>query len=302
MPWLVSEDEDHKADDALLLIHIPRTGGTSLSDDFEVPRRAREGRCCCGFAFRYFFYRYDLQKTANFPYKSYENLIASCSLSISILTTILLHTADWQGVDDTDPAELPITCESRGVCLLPYIFMGMALCTACISTFFFTAPMLRARWVRRIWLGLAQCCYMYNYEILTGGCYEGGLLMHLTAEECIRFGYVTRKQMARVSSMAFVRNPYQRMISLYQYSRAGPLESFETFVRRWYGVYVDMNSRGEWGKPRPRGEVSLYCHRLPATTYVFEDVEGVGPQQLVKYVIRLEDSSVRTRTAPTPLP
>ena len=50
MPWLVSEDEDHKADDALLLIHIPRTGGTSLSDDFEVPRRAREGRCCCGFA------------------------------------------------------------------------------------------------------------------------------------------------------------------------------------------------------------------------------------------------------------
>ena len=97
--------------------------------------------------------------------------------------------------------------------------------------------------------------------------------MHLTAEEIVRFGHATEETLSKVSSMAVVRNPYARMVSLYMYSRFGTLETFDTFVRRWYVVYQEYKEAGEWGKPRPKGEwrcgrlSPLHLPRLPTLAH-----------------------------------
>lgn len=51
-------------------------------------------------------------------------------------------------------------------------------------------------------------------------------MMHLTIGKLLRYGYVQPEEMDKVCSMAIVRNPYSRMVSVYMYNRYGPLESF----------------------------------------------------------------------------
>jgi len=298
MPWLVNPSdlpEGANPEEALLLVHIPRTGGTSFSDDYDIPGKAGRTRWLPNrLTLMYFFYRYNLLKNANFPVFTWENLLASCSMTVTIVTAILFNMDTYweQGPFQLDlPLQEGPYCQRLGLCLMPYICMSVSLCLATASTFLFTAPSIRSRWARGAWLVAAHSLGMECKEEISGaGC--GGLLMHLTAEEIVRFGHATEETLSKVSSMAVVRNPYARMVSLYMYSRFGTLETFDTFVRRWYVVYQEYKEAGEWGKPRPKGEWSTYCHRLPMHLYVLQDVEGQKPKQLIKYIIRLEDKSV----------
>ena len=79
-------------------------------------------------------------------------------------------------------------------------------------------------------------------------------------------------------SLAIVRNPYTRMVSIYGYNRFGANESFPTFVRRWRKLmrpYMERGEKEEWYTP---------CHLLP----MFEYTHSNG-KQLVQSVVKQEE-------------
>ena len=102
--------------------------------------------------------------------------------------------------------------------------------------------------------------------------------MHLTAPKLLGYGYITPEQMDNMCSLAIVRNPYSRMVSIYGYNRFGESESFPTFVRRWkklMGPYLDRGEKEEWYTP---------CHLLPMFEYTHH--EG---KQIVQSIVKQEE-------------
>ena len=162
----------------------------------------------------------------------------------------------------------------------PYIMWSNALFQVITSTFLFVAPVMgRNRVMRRFYafaVGKLLCAPMSSTKWITG-CNFRGWLLHLTAEKIVRYGYVERAAIERVSSFAIVRNPYSRMVSIWMYNRMGPLESFPSFVARWKQK-IDRFQRGgstdEW---------DIYCHVLPEHCYTHE-----GDRQLVQCIVKQE--------------
>ena len=79
-------------------------------------------------------------------------------------------------------------------------------------------------------------------------------------------------------SLAIVRNPYSRMVSIYGYNRFGESESFPTFVKRWKKLmkpYLEHGEKEEWYTP---------CHLLPMFEYTHH--EG---KQLVQSIVKQEE-------------
>jgi len=102
--------------------------------------------------------------------------------------------------------------------------------------------------------------------------------MHLTAPKLLGYGYVTSREMDGVCSLAIVRNPYSRMVSVYGYNRFGACESFPAFVRRWKRLmrpYAEDGEKEEWYTP---------CHLLPM--FEFTHFEG---KQLVQSIVKQEE-------------
>lgn len=323
MPWLIQEQDVSHSSEALLFVHIPRTGGTSLTSDYKVPSQSRRYLCCCQkLLITYFFYRYRLLEKSNFPMKSYENLYVVCSWIVAIVLGILFSISHRvQGL--RDHSLKPLDCVHIGACYMPYIMAGSAFITHCLSTYVFTAPSLRFDVIRRFYLWFWHLTGAYSNEVL-GGTNKNGFLMHLTTEEMLRYGYITSEQLERVSSFGIVRNPYARMVrpgprpslttpfsppggspfparllqppivattcalqvSMYMYNRFTQAESFKAYVRRSYRAYQDLNDRGRWGAPRD-GEWEVFCHRLPMHLFTHD-----GARQLVGHVVRMEDFSV----------
>jgi hypothetical protein len=94
------------------------------------------------------------------------------------------------------------------------------------------------------------------------------------------YGYVTIEEMSSVASLAIVRNPYARMVSIYMYNRFGPAESFKHFVRTWYNrtfkAYRERGEMEEWYTP---------CHAIPQFEYTHDNG---GKNQLVKSIVKQE--------------
>ena len=91
-------------------------------------------------------------------------------------------------------------------------------------------------------------------------------------------GYVTPEQMDNMCSLAIVRNPYSRMVSIYGYNRFGEGESFPKFVKRCkYAMrhYLERGEKEEWYTP---------CHLLP----MFEYTHFNG-KQLVQSIVKQEE-------------
>jgi hypothetical protein len=120
---------------------------------------------------------------------------------------------------------------------------------------------------------------MESLEYMTG-CNKHGYLNHLTAQKILEYGYVTKEEMSSVASLAIVRNPYARMVSLYFYNRFGPAESFKRFVRTWYNctfeAYRESGEMEEWYTP---------CHAIPQFEYTHDNG---GKNQLVQCIVKQE--------------
>eukprot|EP00586_Coscinodiscus_wailesii_P014271 CAMPEP_0172511782 /NCGR_PEP_ID=MMETSP1066-20121228/239061_1 /TAXON_ID=671091 /ORGANISM="Coscinodiscus wailesii, Strain CCMP2513" /LENGTH=272 /DNA_ID=CAMNT_0013291321 /DNA_START=1 /DNA_END=819 /DNA_ORIENTATION=+ len=102
--------------------------------------------------------------------------------------------------------------------------------------------------------------------------------MHLTVEKLLRYGYVKPDEMDEVCSMAIVRNPYSRMVSIYMYNRFGSKESFTHFVKSWYDLMIHYRTKRECE------EYYTPCHCLPQ--FEFTHVAG---EQIVQSVVKQEE-------------
>uniref|UniRef100_A0A7S1WZV2 Sulfotransferase n=1 Tax=Tetraselmis chuii TaxID=63592 RepID=A0A7S1WZV2_9CHLO len=273
MPWLVKHHENPA--ERLFFVHVPRCGGTSLTQHFDVPRKSRQGRCCWwNFGMVYFFYRYHLLESANFPWRSWENLIAACSFTASMVLFIYGSAVL--------NARIPIAA---------YTLLASSLFMFTASTFIATAPIIgRIPFIRRCYLIVNHYVllrFMESIEWCTGT-NKTGYMMHLTMGKLLRYGYVGTDDLDSACTMAIVRNPYSRMVSVYLYNRYGPLESFPRFVRDWYRMmhnYRERRETEEWYTP---------CHAIPQFEFTHEDgkqiVQSVVKQEELK-LLKTTDSS-----------
>jgi hypothetical protein len=111
-----------------------------------------------------------------------------------------------------------------------------------------------------------------------------GWLVHFTAAKAIRYGYVSKSDMTS-KSFSIVRNPYSRMVSLYQFNKR-PCESFDSFVR---SLCHDTQTK-YWDKGIDDCHY-IYCHALPMVAYTHTWTKDGPGQQLVTCTFRLEEMS-----------
>lgn len=260
MPWLVKGNPNPAEN--LLFVHVPRCGGTSLMQFFDVPKKAMEGRSCMGrFGLRVFFHRYKLLESANFPIWTHGNAF----FAIIFVASIAIRFASTNEILRTIGRSMSVVSISFLLCL----------------SFVFTAPVIgRFHRVRRMYLVFVHYILARAFESIEWctGTNKTGYIMHLTAHKLLAYGYVTPEEMEQVSSMAIVRNPYSRMVSIYMYNRFGRHESFSHFLKSWHKLMYAYRTKGEteeWYTP---------CHAIPQ--FEFTHYEG---KQLVQSIVKQEE-------------
>lgn len=250
MPWLQK--------DKVLMIHIPRCGGTSLTKHHKVGIKAQEGHNLWNrFGIKYFNYRYRILEKANFPLLTYENAIALFQFSLATFLFFLL------------PPGIPV----------PFVMWTMSLSMFTMSTFIWTAPVLmRINALRYFFMGVQYyvLCKLNEDIVYLTGTNMNGYLLHLTAERCIRYGYVSERDM-KSKSFSIVRNPYSRAVSVFMYNKRG-CETFDHFIREFHGKC--MKSFHKEGKTDSK---DVYCHVLPM--YAYTHIEG---RQVINTIIKQE--------------
>jgi hypothetical protein len=237
----------------LLFVHVPRCGGTSLMKAHNLPQKA-EAAARSGwnrFGMRTFFHRYALLEKDNFPLWTEGNAV---SLMMFTLGGVLMkiETLDYQ--------------------LLAICMMSCSVVLFTCLTFIFVAPTIaRIPFIRRAYLIFVHyiCCrFMENLTYVTGTNLHG-YLNHLTCAKMIQYGYVSKLELQSCSSLAIVRNPYARLVSIYMYNRFGKYESFQHFVKSWHKSvikhYRDRREMEDWYTP---------CHAIPQFEYTHLQVDN----------------------------
>lgn len=265
MPWLI-KDKDKQSEN-LFFVHVPRCGGTSLMKSHDIPNKSMTN---CPFyktiGMKIFFHRYKLLESANFPIVNTGN---------AILLLIFLYS--WMNYSNTMIGKFIMAFTFM-------LFLGLS--------FVFTAPTIgRLTYVRRSFLILIHDFlfrFMESIEWCTGT-NNKGYINHLTAHKLLHYGYIPSDVWYNTSTMAIVRNPYSRMVSVYMYNRFGPMESFEHFVKTWGTTMKHYQERGEmeeWYTP---------CHCLPQFEYTHfkgkQLVQSIVKQEELKYLKYKEDES-----------
>jgi hypothetical protein len=209
---------------------------------------------------RIFFHRYSAFEVSNFPIYSKGNA-ASAVLFLTALVLLFIDDVKYR------------TLSSWMIATSSAFFFGL--------TFVFTAPTIaHITFVRRVYLVLNHyvlCQFMQSIEWCTGT-NKLGYMNHLTARKLLKYEYVTPEEIDHCT-LAIVRNPYSRMVSIYLYNRFGPLESFPSFIKTWYKImkpYRSTRETEEWHIP---------CHAIPMVEYT-HDFEG---KQLVHSVVKQEE-------------
>jgi len=214
-----------------------------------------------------FFYRYKLLETANFPIYTPGN---------ALLVSLILFS--WRYYYHTFYGKLLMLSSF-------ILFMGLS--------FVFTAPTIgRITPIRRSFLVLIHYVlfqFMESIEWCTGS-NKKGYINHLTAHKLLHYEYIPSDVWYTTSTMAIVRNPYTRMVSIYMYNRFGPYESFGHFVRKWSKTmkhYQESGEMEEWYTP---------CHCLPQFEYTHfkgrQLVQSIVKQEELKYLKTHEDEHV----------
>jgi len=254
------------------------------------------------FSMRYFFTRYELLEKNNFPI--WTELNAAC-LALFIIGCLLWHLG---GDDDNNDDDDDNNDDTTIVVVYKALSIGMIAGSGIVfvmMTYVFVAPTIcRIRIIRRWYLLFVEygiCQLLANKEYITGTNWLG-YLPHLTARKMIDHRYVTADEFETVSSLAIVRNPYTRMVSIYMFNRFGPCEPFSHFVRSWYRHTIkDYRDRGEmedWYTP---------CHAIPQFEYTHDRngtrqlVRSVVKQEELKYLKTISSSIAAGTTATTPM-
>ena len=274
MPWLIKDQKE--ASENLFFVHVPRCGGTSLMHHYDVPKKAMEGRSLWGkLGMKIFFRRYKLLESANFPWKTKGNMFALLCVMGGIT---LLAISDEHTLQARFGIVLVTTATLFFVCL----------------TFLFTAPTIgRITLIRRTYLLLVHyvlCRFMESIQWCTGT-NKTGYMMHLTAHKLLRYGYVTPEEMMNCCTMAIVRNPYSRMVSIYNYNKFGSFETFQHFIHDWHRrmilPYLQKGELEEWYTP---------CHAIPQVEFTHYQgtqlVRSIVKQEELKYLKTTEDEHV----------
>lgn len=257
MPWLIKNQDT--LEECLFFVHVPRCGGTSLMHHFDLQRKVTKGRSLWGkLGMAVFFSRYKTLESANFPFFTWGNAFAAFVFAPGLYLIIVGFT---------------------GLGILMVIFSVILFL---MLTVIFTAPVIgRFPFVHHCYLIFVHyilCRFMESIPWCTGT-NKTGYIMHLTAQKLLAYKYVTAEEMEKVCSMAIVRNPYARMVSIYSYNRFGEWETFRHFVEDWYKnvtkAYREQGEMEEWYTP---------CHAIPQFEYTH--FEG---KPLVRSIIKQEE-------------
>lgn len=233
---------------------------------YEVPQKVMKNRSLWGkFGMTIFFRRYKLLESANFPWKTKSSLFFLTAASISLYVLVV-----------SGPTAAVVLTESMTAVLVTSLTFFVCL------SYLFTAPTIgRITPIRRTYLVIVHhvlCQFMESVEWCTGT-NKTGYMMHLTARKLLEHEYVTEKELHESSTMAIVRNPYSRMVSIYNYNKFGSMESFPAFVRDWYNrmtkAYRERGELDEWYTP---------CHTIPQFEFTHSD-----GKQLIKSIIKQEE-------------
>lgn len=283
MPWLIKDESFARN---LFLVHIPRCGGTSLTKSHNVPERAMESAegWVHKLGMRLFFYTYYLWETDNYPTWTLWNAVCWSSL---LWNGYLRFGLDLATIEHAGLRGILEFLRSFAV----FNMLFSLVLSAGLSRIFVAPNFSRDSRIRRYHLRLVHYLFLNSMDhkkCVTGMTLQGWIL-HLTAHKLLNYGYVTPDEFDTAVTMAIVRNPYSRMVSLYMYNRFSPTETFKEFVDSWYKEVVKpYRQKGiveEWETP---------CHSIPQFEYTHYDGVQVV-QSIVKYeeipdLIKDEDS------------
>lgn len=278
MPWLVRDrkfgkDESTGSSPNIFFVHIPRCAGTALTQAHGVPSKAianaksRLGK----YAIMLFFYAYYVWETSNFPIWTKWN--AFWLAFVSLNGYLRFYAGMETLIDSDDFLSMIKNLTGFNICF------GLLLV---VLSLVFTAPHYsRFPRIRRTHLVLSEYLFfgcMNSWTYVTGMSIQGWIL-HLTAHKILNYQYLMPDDFEDCVSLAIVRNPYRRMVSLWRYNRISSNESFRDFVEVWYtNVMKHYRLSGvveEWDTP---------CHALPQFEYTH--FEGV---QLVQSIVKQEE-------------
>ena len=259
MPWLIKNK--------LLFCHIPRCGGTSLLNHYDVDKNVVQGGSLYHkIGMKYFTYRYNLLKKSNFPIVTIENFIASVQLTIALVLIIIFQNS------------------------IGYYMIVSSLIMSFTSTFLLTSVVSgRYDVMRKLYffiIGRLMYEVTASYEYLYG-VGSRGYIMHWTGEEILTHLKNDKNvDMEKVKSFAVVRNPFSRMVSIYLYNRFTQHETFRHFVREWYGRWKIFQDHGDPSK--------VFCHILPQKKFTHNKYgEQIIDVVVKQEMIRLMDDIVK---------